>query len=152
MPKQRKSRNTGTVYERSAGRHLAQSQVQIPQMNYFDAQRYVSWWHLTLMPSSSVRGYGDSPCGPWKVAFGRVIPWYGNFSMGKLANICWNNLASVSLKVRSVGGSLIGINHSIIYSPLDHVTRDTRPGVTWHKQTRSLFDLKLVWSFFTQKR
>ena len=38
MPKQRKSRNTGTVYERSAGR-LAQGQVQIPQMNYFDAQR-----------------------------------------------------------------------------------------------------------------
>ena len=25
--------------------------------------------------------------------------------------------------MRSVGGSLIGINHSIIYSPLDHVTR-----------------------------
>ena len=38
MPKQRKSRNTGTVYERSAGR-LAQSQVQMPQINYFDAQR-----------------------------------------------------------------------------------------------------------------
>jgi len=44
MPKQRKRterdcRITGTVYERSAGRHLAQSQVQVPQMNYFDAQR-----------------------------------------------------------------------------------------------------------------
>ena len=40
MPKQRKSRNTGTVYERSAGRLMAQGQVQLqPQMNYFDAQR-----------------------------------------------------------------------------------------------------------------
>ena len=44
MPKQRKRterdcRITGTVYERSAGRHLAQGQVQVPQMNYFDAQR-----------------------------------------------------------------------------------------------------------------
>ena len=44
MPKQRKRterdcRITGTVYERSAGRHLAQGQVQVPRMNYFDAQR-----------------------------------------------------------------------------------------------------------------
>ena len=39
MPKQRKSRNTGTVYERSAGRLVAQGQVQMPQINYFDAQR-----------------------------------------------------------------------------------------------------------------
>ena len=69
MPKQRKSRNTGTVYERS-GRSLGQVQTLQPQMNYFD-QRYlfyvnslVIWAIPQSLPLSN-----DSSSRVWAISF-----------------------------------------------------------------------------------